>query len=133
MSKITIDFDGTLSKKTVQDFAKDVVSQGHDVWILTSRNHEKYEQDKTWNDDLYKVAKEVGIPLNRIHFCSWFSTDTEKWQVLKGTDAILHLDDDWMELNSINKKTNTVGISVFGNSTWRVKAEKLIKKDNSYE
>ena len=35
--KVSFDFDGTLSRKDVQNFAKSLVNTGYDVWIVTSR------------------------------------------------------------------------------------------------
>ena len=35
--KVSFDFDGTLSRKDVQKLAKELVSEGHEVWIVTSR------------------------------------------------------------------------------------------------
>ena len=40
-------------------------------------------------------------------------------------DFIWHLDDDWYELNCINKRSKIKGISVFGNSKWKIKCDKL--------
>ena len=52
----------------------------------------------------------------------------DKWLFMKDKNFIWHLDDDWVELNLINKNLNTVGISVFGNENWRNKCEKILKK-----
>jgi restriction endonuclease Mrr len=35
--KISFDFDSTLDREDVQEFAKELVEKGHDVWITTSR------------------------------------------------------------------------------------------------
>ena len=35
--KVSFDFDGTLSRKDVQEYAKSLVNSGLEVWIVTSR------------------------------------------------------------------------------------------------
>jgi hypothetical protein len=37
MKKISFDFDSTLDRKLVQDFAYSLIKRGYEVWILTSR------------------------------------------------------------------------------------------------
>jgi len=44
--KVSFDFDGTLSKKDVQKFAKELVEEGHEVWIVTSRFSNEAVADK---------------------------------------------------------------------------------------
>ena len=53
---VTFDFDGTLSRADVQEYALELISKGVDVWVVTSRYDElqkhRYQINPT-NDDLW--------------------------------------------------------------------------------
>jgi hypothetical protein len=121
---VTFDFDNTLSRKDVQDYARSLLSKGIEVWILTSRyddlHRHKYLHKGT-NDDLYSVAYELGIPKEKIRFTCMHN----KSEYLHGTNVIWHLDDDYIELNAINRETSVKGISVIGFS-YKQKCNKLL-------
>ena len=119
--KVSFDFDGTLSRIYVQEFAKTLIDDGLDVWICTSRLSPEKAPNNGWNDDLFKVANELGIPKSKVIF-----TNHEDKAEHLTDDFIWHLDDDWIELNEINRKRKTVGVSVFGNSLWKQKCLKIL-------
>lgn len=122
MKKVSFDFDGTLSRVYVQEFAKKLIKKGLDVWICTSRLCPKKQPIKDWNNDLFEVAKELGIPKNKIIFTNY----EFKYKYLDD-DFIWHLDDDITELKKINKRKKVVGISVIGGSSWRNKCIRVLK------
>ena len=76
--RISIDFDSCLSQPKVQELAKQLITQGHDVFILTSRfdsvRRLKFP-DLASNEDLYQIAEEVGIKPHRIAF----TNQQKKW------------------------------------------------------
>jgi hypothetical protein len=121
---VTFDFDSTLSRKDVQDYAFSLINKGIDVWVLTSRYDElhkhKYRHNPT-NEDLYKVTDKLKIPRDKIRFTCM----RDKAEYLFGTNVIWHLDDDFVELNIINRETNTIGISVLG-SNYKSKCNKIL-------
>ena len=126
MSKIvTFDFDSTLSRPDVQEYARQLIKRGIEVYVLTSRFDElhkhKYPSNPTL-DDLYKVTDKLGITRDRIRF----QCMRNKSEYLEGTNVIWHLDDDWVELNYINKETDVKGISCIGGG-WKQKCEKLLQ------
>ena len=128
MKRVSFDFDGTLSRLDVQAYAKSLLDKGYVVWIVTSRLHEKNADNLQWNDDLYEVAEKLGIPKSQIHFMNTWIHGDDKSHWLKDQDFVWHLDDDFIEINSVNRECkNTKGISVFGNSTWKQKSNKLLK------
>ena len=69
--KVSFDFDNTLSSKLVQDYAKSLINKGYEVFILTARYNEMkksfYVPNPT-NEDLFEVAKKVGIKERNIIF-----------------------------------------------------------------
>ena len=101
--KVSIDFDGTLSRKDVQAFAKRMVDEGHEVWIVTSRFDDAEGMTQNWNwiptqnQKLFKVAEELGIPESRIKFTNMIP----KIEFLLGKGFAFHLDDDESELFDI--------------------------------
>ena len=124
---VTFDFDGTLEKKHVQEYAKELIDRDIDVWILTTRYDElhkhRYKANPTL-DDLYIVSDMLGLPRWKIRFtCMEF-----KAIYLKETNVIWHLDDNYEEFIHFRKlKVKTVPIQV-NSGSWRNKCERLLKK-----
>ena len=114
MKKVSFDFDGTLSKNKVQQYAKMLIKEGVECWIVTSRMGFGKEPQPNWNDDLFEIAKEIGIPKEHIHFCCM----DNKANFLNGKGFIWHLDDDLIELSFIKTNSDCKPISCFGNKTY---------------
>ena len=114
MKKVSFDFDGTLSKNKVQQYAKMLINAGVECWIVTSRMGFGKEPTPTWNDDLFAIAKEIGIPNNQIHFCCM----DNKANFLNGKGFIWHLDDDLIELSFVKTDSDCKPISCFDNKTY---------------
>lgn len=131
--RISIDFDGTLEFQSIQDYAKELIERGVEVWIVTSRfgDNEKFKKffntsknvDLS-NRDLHEVANKLGIPEERRHFTNM----KDKWEFLENRGFIWHLDDDWIENEMINERTSTKGIDVF--PQWKEKCETLLERAN---
>ena len=129
MKKISFDFDNTLDRVEIQNFAKELKNKEFEIWIVTSRQSEfKDEWLRTLahfeNKDLFKVAEEIGIERDNVIFTN-HKPKAEFF--LNNSDFIFHLDDDWMELSIINSETKVKGISCWRNTSWKRKCNKLIK------
>lgn len=127
--KLSFDFDGTLSRKDVQDFAKSLVNIGHDVYIVTSRISTEPALKKGWhwiekqNQELYDVAQKVGIKKENIIFTEF----VDKINFLSRKGFTFHLDDDEEELIQIFESEDSCqGINV-EHSSWKQKCESLLK------
>lgn len=129
---VTFDFDNTLSKPHIQDFAKLLLVLDIDVWVITSRQDELHASS-VWTDpsspDLWKVIDELEIPRNKVIF-----TNLEwKANYLKDTKVVWHLDDNWEEFSHFRRlKLKTVPIQV-NSGNWRSKCFRLLilnKKKN---
>lgn len=130
---ITMDFDSTLSRPDVQEYAMELIARGVDVWVVTSRydnlHLHRYEgiiDKEHWNNnnDLWAVVDKIGIPRWKVHFTNmnW------KADYLLGTKVIWHLDDDHQELSHIRMSGGkTIGIQVVAGS-WKQKCERLLNK-----
>lgn len=119
MNKVSFDFDQTLSRSYVQEFAKDLIAQDVEVWVHTARP--VYEGIKT-HFDLFKVTDSLKIPREKVVFCNYvdkaeFLDNTFKW----------HLDDDELELIAINNNLLTIGIQV-QSPIWQQKCLKYLEE-----
>ncbi len=122
--RITIDWDGTLEKQSVQERIKQLIDDGIDVWILTTRYPP--ETNNNWfqqNQILFETAVQLGIPKEKIVFTSW----VWKYNWLnENLDVILHLDDSFQEINNILRYSKTLPISVHS-SNWFHKIKRILK------
>lgn len=129
---VSFDFDGTLSKPHVQEYAKELIARGLDVWVITARYDELhshlYNFNDATNDDLWKIIDDLGIPKWKVCFMNM----NPKADYITNTKIIWHLDDDFVELSNIrHAHIPTIGIQVNAGS-WKRKCERLLK-DKSYE
>ena len=116
--KVSFDYDKTLSEKEVQDFAKDLVNKGIEVWIVTRRYDciDKYSAKEIaqWgivdlvkeHQDLFDIAFDLNIPIEHIVFMNNRSK-TEFF--IENQDFLWHLDDNHGELIEIVATTNVTG------------------------
>jgi len=128
---VTFDFDGTLSTLKVQQYARELIARGIDVWVVTRRydnlhihNYNDISEHNIDNADLYAVLDAVGIPRWKVHF-----TNMEyKANFFINTNVIWHLDDDPFELfhiRNLSAQIKPIGIQV-NSDDWRQKCEKLL-------
>jgi len=119
MLMASFDFDDTLSRMDVQRYAIELISNGVELWICTSR----HMPEETGNQqDILSIASNLNIPRERMIFTKWCN----KWAYLKDYAFSFHLDDDFEELDMINKNTGIVGISSWGTSSWKIKCNKTL-------
>jgi len=126
--KVSFDFDGTLSRKDVQKFAKELVNKGFEVWVVTSRYSDESAKSKAWwwilnqNKNLFDVTNECGIREEHIHF----TNGVDKILYLKDKGFLFHLDDDIDELMSIlDGKDKCVPLNV-NHSDWKENCLELL-------
>lgn len=108
MHKVSFDFDDTLSEPKIQKLARTILESGlFTLWIVTARVPTEKAGSPTWNDDLFGVAKDLGIPQDRIVFCAY--SPKYEW-FLNNEDFLFHIDDDPEEIRDINIHTKVRGI-----------------------
>lgn len=99
--RVSFDFDSTLDRSDVQQFAAQLVNRGLEVWIVTSRFSDAAALERRWtwitnqNAKLFEIANQCGILPEHIIFTNGQS----KAQFLDG--FLFHLDDDEVELEDI--------------------------------
>jgi len=107
---ISFDYDATLSRADVQEFAKHLKSLGHRLIICTNRYSNKS------NDDLKAVAKELGIKSHNIFYCEMLG----KHRFLsKAMQIAVHADDDWIDCDLVAQECGIPTVKMFGNPNWR--------------
>jgi len=128
MKKISFDFDSTLSRTDVQEFAKSLISEGFDVWIVTSRFDDNTAEEKNWwwikknNKELYDIAESCGIKKENIIFTQM----VDKIEFLKDKGFLFHLDDDKIELEMIEESDDKcIGVWV-EKKDWKEVCTKLL-------
>jgi len=129
--KVSFDFDGTLSRKDVQEFAKSLVQSGHDVWIVTSRIETEPALKKGWywierqNQELYDVAENVGIKRENIIFTEF----VDKIEFLRGKNFVFHIDDDVDELMAILSSKDTCKTVNVCHFEWKENCENILQNN----
>ena len=110
--KISFDWDSTLSEERNQRLAEKFISNGHDVYITTSR-HESLSrvinaQNLGWdNKIIFTISEKLGIPKENIRF----TNGKDKWTLLEDFD--IHFDDDQIEIELLEENTKCVGVLIF--------------------
>lgn len=132
--RVSFDFDSTLDRPHIQEYARELIERGVEVWIVTSRYDNEHFAKAYFtasnfaekaNQDLFDVAQKLGIPTERIYFTNFI----DKWVFFKeNPDFIWHLDDDWVENRGILNNTKTLAVNSWGNSAWKGKCERFLRK-----
>ena len=130
MKKISFDFDGTLARKDIHAFAKEMAQAGHEVWIVTSRFSDEEALSKSWhwipgqNEKVFAAADDIGIPAERIVF----TNKSPKIEFLEGKGFALHLDDDADELMDIFSSKDPCAPINANHSDWEYFCREEIQK-----
>lgn len=128
--KVSFDYDATLSRKDVQKFAKELVEQGVDVWIVTSRTSTEDIVARNWtwclnqNEIVFEVAEQCGIPKENIVF----TDHIDKINFLAGKDFLFHLDDDEHELMEIVRSGDKCSPLHANHFSWKENCVEVLNK-----
>ncbi len=130
--KVSFDFDGVLSRHSVQRFAAELLAADVDVWIVTMRFESKEaflrhppDPDAVFvdNADLFAIAARLGIPRRKILFTNW---DWKSASLLEQS-FVWHLDDCPDTLRDIQTHCRGVrAISAWNTTAWRRKCLKAL-------
>jgi len=91
--KVSFDFDGTLTQKSVQETAKRMLEAGDDVYIITRRRPDK---------QVKQMALDLGIKLSNVVF----TNDNPKWSYLETYEIDEHYDNSIDEIKEIDDNTD---------------------------
>ena len=127
--RVSFDFDGTLRRIDVQEYAKSLVQEGHEVWIVTSRYSAEAGMEKGWpwieqqNLGLFSIAEECGILKERIVF----TNGAAKINWIKSQGFAFHLDDDVDELMKISEGQDPCRPVNVDHFEWKKSCNKIIE------
>ena len=130
MKKVSFDFDSTLSREDVQEFASELINLGFDVWVVTSRFSNEVGEKNNWpwiiknNQELYEACDKLNIPRKNIIFTSMI----DKIEFLKDKGFLFHLDDDELELEFIEESGDSCQGVWVELKDWKEKCEKICMK-----
>ena len=126
--KVSFDFDGTLEFENVQKYAKELLDQGHEVWVVTTRWDENHRHRYFHNptlDDLWSVVDKLGIPRWHVRFtCMEY-----KHTYLKGTQFVWHLDDNPEEFYHAKQHDCKIPMIDVTQSDWKNKCRTLLLRE----
>ena len=94
---VSMDYDDTLSTDRGKKIAKQLISKGVDLHIITRRQ-------ETAGDAVYKTAEELSIPRNKVHF----TNGKLKWETIKRLGISKHYDNNPDELKAIKENLPNV-------------------------
>lgn len=134
--KVSFDFDGTLSKKSVQKYARSLVKKGIDVWIVTRRFDaiDKYSDEfcKKYSIGnirkeflkLYRIAKYVGVKHNHIVYTNM---EPKNAFFSENPNFVFHVDDDPEDIVKVAQTDKVVAVPfIEGNSDWKKACDTLL-------
>lgn len=98
-SKVSFDFDDTLSTARGQEIAKRVIREGKQVYIITRRN-------EYFASEVYRMAEKLNIPKSRVYF----TNGQYKWQTIKRLEIGTHYDNNQKEIDLIKINTDCKAI-----------------------
>ena len=127
MSKIvSFDYDDTLTLPHVNDYARELINKGVDVWITTYRYSPEYSFSRgvvdTMSNDIFKGVEELGLSSDKIIF-----TNRKSKTLYLPKECIWHLDDFEDGINVINNDPNIKckGVWLYEDN-WKEMCEKLL-------
>lgn len=156
--KVSFDFDGTLDRPEIQQYARELIGRGIEVWIVTARvDHYMFEEERKkaltvvetpagltrpyapiygyemrkkprHHTDVIDVADSLGIPYERVMFVGGYTE--YKLEYLNGLGFAFHIDDDWYELKFFHLQKDSIDVQAVNAtlSTWREDCEKILNQ-----
>ena len=127
-TRVSFDYDGTLALPSVEEFAKELVDEGYEVWVVTSRVSDEDSvvrpwKSPNWNDDLFESCERIGIPKSRVKFTAF----ADKITFLEGMGFAFHLDDDLYELTAIMESKDKCQPLNVGHFDWKKNCLEVLK------
>lgn len=130
MKKVSFDYDGALTLPDVENFVKELVGSGVEVWVITSRVGDDGPHkpstpfpDPQWNEDLWETCSRVGIPKDKVIFTNF----VDKIEFIRNKGLIFHLDDDPYELLGIMEDGDKCEPVNVNNFDWQNICRNLLK------
>ena len=112
----------------MQELAYKLVQEGVDVYVCTARYSDADKGLVRWdNSDLFSVTDHIGIPRSNIIFTGYIG----KTQYLTDINATMHIDDDYMTVKDLNKKSSVIGIHYL-DPKWPDKVTTILREHDKF-
>jgi hypothetical protein len=124
---VSFDYDDTLTKEDIAEYARELLKKGVEVWITTYRYSPEYSFARgvidTLNNNIFKGVEELGISLDKIIF-----TNRQSKSNYLPIDCIWHLDDFEDCIKAINDAPDIKceGVWLTEDNNWKSKCEELL-------
>ena len=130
--KVSFDFDGTVENENVQQYAKELIKRGVEVWIVTTRydaNHVHKWLDKFPDAEWALIYSQhggdtLGIPRHHVRFTCM----EKKHTYLDGTNFVWHLDDNPEELSYAKANHCNVPMIMVTDPNWKDQCNQIISE-----
>jgi hypothetical protein len=125
---VSFDYDDTLSKPEVVEYALKLKEQGYNIWITTARYPEDYKGNLFAgqiidNSEVFSVADKIGIPRNQINFLSF---EPKRKFFIQNPNFLVHLDDNFFrEVHDMNGSEECLVPAVWYNHDYSKWQEKM--------
>jgi len=129
--KVSIDFDNTLTRETVQRYARGLQSRGIEVWVVTTRHADRvpmmYDPGVD-NSDLWAIVDGCKIPRDHVVFTEmeWKASFFEQHP-----EFLWHLDDNYEEVFPMRKCKTKLFLVI--SSSWKSKCEREFARHRERE
>lgn len=97
---IIFDFDGVLDQYKVQQFAKKLIAEKNEVWVVTKRREGRH------NEDLQRVLRAIRLPEMMVVY----TDGKDKAKLIMGLNADLYIDNETAEFDHINNHSNVLAL-----------------------
>lgn len=124
--RVSFDFDGTLTLPEAQQYCKELLDRGIEVFVTTFRYDELRKHlwtENPCNKDLWEIIDNLGIDRRHVIFTNM----TPKSNVLKFSDVLWHLDDMFDVLFDLKENTRTEPVFVL-DTNWKERCNQLLKE-----
>lgn len=96
---VCFDFDGTISEEGLQRLAIKMKREKNEIYVVTMR------RDNEFNRGILKpVLNKIGLTEFNVIFCN----DKPKWELLKGINADIYIDNVSNEFDVLKSHTNVI-------------------------
>lgn len=116
MKTVSFDFDGTLNRKDVQDYAMSIKDNCKLIIVTHRMPFLSYR-------DIFQVAARIGIPKENINFVH----KSGKVKFFQKHPVTLHIDNNYFVVLEIRKKAQVMALDV-NNTNWKREANIILTK-----
>jgi tRNA(His) 5'-end guanylyltransferase len=125
---VSFDYDDTLDRPEVLEYAKELTERGHIIYIITSRPSDQENEISGVglgrNADIWETCEVLGIPRWRVVF----TAHEDKVKAVRRIGTVFHLEDSLEEIEKITEYCKTCTPVYVEKSDWKERCEEVLTK-----